>query len=328
MDRITEPPPEIRAELLELRTALDRAVPAKLLDRNLIVATWNIRSLAEVTEKWSSDPEDVPPRDLHSLACIAEILAHFDVIALQEIKGSGRGLRLILDRLGANWGLLLSDPSPGRLGNLERLAFLYDRRKVIPDGLVCELVIAQERLVGEPRDGMTRQFARTPYLASFRSLDKNFTLVNLHTIWGKGPEERGPELKEFAHWIANWALSSAAWDTNLIAVGDFNIDARDSPLYEAFTSTGLQSPDDLMAAPRLIFQRPDDPVKLYDQIAWFDGEGEVPALEFNYCSGGSFDFRPHVLRERGLDLRKLAFMISDHFPLWAEFSVREKRGRR
>jgi hypothetical protein len=29
------------------------------------------------------------------------------------------------------------------------------------------------------------------------------------------------------------------WDQNLIALGDFNIDRQDDPLYQAFTSTGL-----------------------------------------------------------------------------------------
>lgn len=325
MPSIHDPPDDVHTELLELRRALDEAIPPKLLDRNLIVATWNVRRLGAVAEKWRSEPGDVPPRDLHCLACIAEILAHFDVVALQEIHGGGRGLKLILERLGSNWGLLLSDPSPGALGNLERLGFLFDRRKVIPDGLVCELVVAHERLASGDRERMQRQFARTPYVAGFRSLKRNFTLVNLHTIWGGAPHERLPELREFAEWIKKWALGPAAWDTNLIAVGDFNIETVDSPLYAAFTSTGLQSPAGLLQAPRVIFQRPDEPVKLYDQIAWFDGDGDVPPLEFQFCSGGSFDFRPHVLRQRGLDLRKMAHMISDHFPLWAEYSVRERR---
>jgi endonuclease/exonuclease/phosphatase family metal-dependent hydrolase len=289
---------------------------------------------------------------------MAEILAHFDVIALQEVVDRGRGLRLILDRLGSNWGLLLTDPSPGMLGNRERMAFLYDRRKVLPSGVVCELVIPQERLAraaqssplvpsmrprraAQPastaprrrprrtapeetaaKAALDRQFARTPYAAGFRTLHKSFTLLNLHIIWGESPVQREQELHEIAHWIADWAKNSITWDSNLIAVGDFNIETVDSPLFQAFTSTGLQVPDDLLQAPRILYQRPDAPIKLYDQIAWFAGAGEVPPLELSYLSGGSFNFRPHVLRDRQVDLRRLSFMISDHFPLWAEFSVR------
>jgi len=35
-----------------------------------------------------SPPDDSPQRYLHSVLCIAEIISHFDVVALQEVKGS------------------------------------------------------------------------------------------------------------------------------------------------------------------------------------------------------------------------------------------------
>ena len=52
-----EPPPEdVLADLEWLRSALDEEVPAKALDRNLLIATWNIRAFGDLTEKWC------PPR--------------------------------------------------------------------------------------------------------------------------------------------------------------------------------------------------------------------------------------------------------------------------
>jgi len=39
------PPEEVLADLLGLRPALDDNLPAKALDRNLPIATWNIRCL-------------------------------------------------------------------------------------------------------------------------------------------------------------------------------------------------------------------------------------------------------------------------------------------
>ena len=59
--------------------ALDEELPAKELDRNLLIATWNIRAFGGLTEKWHSTEVDTLKRDLHSLLCIAEIVSRFDV---------------------------------------------------------------------------------------------------------------------------------------------------------------------------------------------------------------------------------------------------------
>ena len=59
MPTITDrPPQEVEDELTELRAALDEAIPPKKLDRNLLIATWNIRAFGNLTEKWASGPND------------------------------------------------------------------------------------------------------------------------------------------------------------------------------------------------------------------------------------------------------------------------------
>ena len=51
----TEQPPEgVAADLERLRSALDEEVPAKAFDRNLLIATWNVRAFGDLTEKWVS----------------------------------------------------------------------------------------------------------------------------------------------------------------------------------------------------------------------------------------------------------------------------------
>ena len=45
------------------------------------------------------------------------------------------------------------------------------------------------------------------------------------------------ELTAIANWLADWAGDINAYDHNLIALGDFNIDRVGDPLYDAFTST-------------------------------------------------------------------------------------------
>ena len=170
-----------------------------------------------------------------------------------------------------------------------------------------------------------RQFARTPYAVSFRSGSKTFVLVTLHVLYGDDEEERLPELRAIAEWLAGWARDINGWDHNLIALGDFNIDRRGDALHDAFVSTGLDIPEDLQGVPRTIFADPGRPHldKFYDQIAWFAGRNGLPALSLRYSRGGFFDFAKAALTARGLTKTQLSWRISDHYPLWAEFSTRE-----
>jgi len=324
MPDITDPlPAEIAADLAELRTELDRVIPAKALDKNLLIATWNIRNFGSLTEKWVSGPKDSPKRDFHAARCISEIISRFDVVALQEVRSNLQALRQILRVLPPYWGLILTDATRGALGNQERMAFLFDTRKVLLSGLACELVIPPEQLEHIADDNLRRQFARTPYAVGFRCLDKYFTLVSLHIIWGASPQERIAELKAIANWLEDWSKDKYAWDHNLIALGDFNIEKEADPLFQAFTSTGLGVPAELRQAARSIFDTPGQRVnKYFDQIAWFQGEGKGHPLDLDYINGGNFDFTKAGMNSRHMDLETLSWFLSDHLPLWVEFSVR------
>jgi hypothetical protein len=201
----TQPPEEIAADLARLRSALDdseQGVPAKALDRNLLIATWNVRAFGDLTEKWISSEKDTPKRDLHSLLCIAEIVSRFDVIAIQEARDNLKALRHLVHALGPNWGLSLTDVTEGAPGNGERMAFLFDTRRVVPSGLACELVVPEEQLGRIGLGALRRQFARTPYAVSFRSGKETFVLVTLHVLYGESEEERLPEIRAIAEWLA------------------------------------------------------------------------------------------------------------------------------
>jgi endonuclease/exonuclease/phosphatase family metal-dependent hydrolase len=327
MTHVTDtPPPAIREDLAGLDRALDEAVPPRTIDRNLLIATWNVRVFSDLTEKWVAGDDDSPKRDLHSLRVIASIVSRFDVVAVQEIKGNLKALRHTMKLLGRNWGLLLTDVTKGDRGHGERLGFLYDRRTVQPSGLAGELVVPPEQLEAREidPDALQRQFARTPYAVSFRSGDQTYVLVTLHVWYGDSATERTPELRAIAEWLDEWAREMHGWSGhhNLIALGDFNIDRRGDARYEAFTSTGLTVPDDLHRVPRTIFADPDDPTeKFYDQIAWFTEDGGRPALSLDYRASGSFDFRDVALPRRDLTTSALGWRISDHYPLWAEFGL-------
>lgn len=312
-----ELPMEVAVNLAELREDLDQKVPFKELDRNLLIATWNIRGFGNFTRKWMSTEKDSPRRDLHSIFCIAEILSRFDVIAVQEVKGNLRALRDTLKLLGDNWSMILTDTNSSDSGNNERMAYLFDTRRVQLSGLAGEIVIPNE-WVKDPEKVINEQFVRSPYAVSFRSGDKTFILVTVHIIYGKSSRDRVKEIHGIARWLSDWASDINAYDQNLIVLGDFNIDARGDLLDKTFLSEGLYVPEQLQSVSRSIFNE----TKYYDQIAWFNSDhGKRPRLSLEFMDAGNYDFVQTALRNRGLTKQKLSFMISDHYPLWANFRI-------
>ena len=310
-------PIEVAQNLAELREDLDAKVPFKELDRNLLIATWNIRGFGNFTRKWMGDEKDSPRRDLHSIFCIAEILSRFDVIAVQEVKGNLRALRDTLKLLGDNWSMILTDTNKSDSGNDERMAYLFDTRRVQLSGLAGEIVIPNE-WVNDPEKVIREQFVRSPYAVSFRSGNKTFILVTVHIIYGKKSKDRVNEIHGIARWLNDWASDINAYDQNLIVLGDFNIDARGDLLDKTFLSEGLYVPDELQSLSRSIF----DATKYYDQIAWFNTADKKRAkLSLEFMSAGNYDFVNTALNNRDLTKQKLSFMISDHYPLWVNFRI-------
>jgi hypothetical protein len=147
--------------------------------------------------------------------------------------------------------------------------------------------VAVEQNVPDAASGvLERQFARTPYAVSFVSSGQTFTLVTLHVDYGEGAGDRVPEFRAIARWLAGWAEREFDWDHNLIALGDFNIDRGDDPLFQAFTSTGLTPAPPLVGLPRTIFDKPGA-AYFYDQIAWFTkGRRNRPVMNLECAEAG------------------------------------------
>ncbi len=295
-------------------------LPAKTLD-NLLIGTWNIAVFGNLTEKWVTEPGDEPKRNLSDACAIAEIVSRFDVCAIQETRRDLTALQTVMKILGDDWAYVVTDVTEGGPGNGERLAFVHDRRRARSSGLVGEVVLpaSANGVVIGPLD---RQFARTPYAVSFAAGDKAFTLVTLHALYGADKadrERRRDELAAIAQWLADRAEDPDTFNRNLIALGDFNIDRDDDPLYRALTSTGLAAPPELQDAPRNITYADGGVKKHYDQIAWFT-KGERAALTLTYEHNAGFvEWTKYVLLHARDDAERKAH-ISDHYPLWAEFS--------
>lgn len=312
---LARPPAGVKKELDAFGAALDRVVPAKTKD-NLLIGTWNVRAFDRMTPAWRSKAGDTPIRDASNVLAIAEVVSRFDVVAIQELRRTAEAFLAMMQVLGDDWAFVVTDVTAGR-GNNERLAFVFDTRRVEPSGLACELVVEPAKAAATV---LTDQFARTPYAVSFARGATRFTLVTLHVFYGKKAAQRVPELTAIARWLARWSASKDPWGGNLIALGDFNIDRRGDPLYRAFTSTGLEPPAALNYTPRTIFEDPNAPPgtnNFYDQIAWFTTGRAMLSLPF--ANAGTFDFTSGLIRADTQN--QLSYRISDHFPLWCEFTV-------
>jgi endonuclease/exonuclease/phosphatase family metal-dependent hydrolase len=308
-------PKEVARERDELSAAVSAVFPPPT-QNNLIIGTWNLRAFGGLSKTWQPAPGVSPKRDLRAVTLIAEIIRRCDVVALQEVRRNVAALRFLLDVLGANWRAIVSDVTEGDAGNGERLAFLFNTDRVQPSGLVGELVLP------DVATAPVRQFARSPYAAGFSRGATEFILTTVHVLWGDDPSERIPELTAFAEWMLEWAKRKSDWNTNLLVLGDFNLDRLGDPLYDAFVSTGLWPPEELNDVPRTIFDD-DRENHFYDQIAWFtdiSGDGRQLLESLTYTKrAGSFDFAP--LCFAGMSKNELSWRISDHYPLWAEFHV-------
>jgi endonuclease/exonuclease/phosphatase family metal-dependent hydrolase len=312
------PPHQVVDDFNNLRIALNAIPPKK--ENNLLLATFNICRFGSLSKQWRSVKS--PRRDFTAMQTIAEIISRFDVIAIQEVCGDLRALRYLMNMLGSYWGFLMTDITLGDVGNAERLAYIYDRTRVSPSGLACELVIPPEYTKKLQPDTLTNQFARTPYAVSFKRKSATFILVTVHVIYGKSNKDRKGELQAIADWMHDWAERENKWHHNFFVLGDFNINKRYGELWDIFSSTGLSVPACLQELPRTIYDDPNNPDEnsYYDQIAWFKANGD-DLISMRLSDGGNFDFMPYAYSDLSLSKRSTQFRLSDHYPLWCEFTI-------
>ncbi len=151
--------------LLRLKKGLTQKVPPRKTDQNLLVASWNIKEFGHTKQRL---PE--------AYFYIAEILEKFDLIAVQEVKSTLKGLGIIMRLLGDDWRYLITDITDGNDGNKERSAYIYNTKRVSLSGLAGELTLWKELT----KDSDLKQLKRTPYMTGFKAGWKQFTMVNLH----------------------------------------------------------------------------------------------------------------------------------------------------
>ena len=235
---------------------------------------------------------------------LAEIVRQFDLVAIQEVRSKN-------DYLIPNFVRRINQPDrPGQPGRhydyvigprlgytsaKEQYAFIFNTDRV-------ELDPQSVYTVGDP-DGLLH---REPLVATFRTRGVDpqraftFTLVNLHT----DPDQVPEELDALAD-VYRAVRRSSQGEDDIILLGDFNTDDRH--LYRLGKIPGI--------CPLVVGTWTNTRQnRQYDNLII-----HRPSTTEYMGQWGVFD----VVRRWNLTERQ-AMQVSDHFPVWAEFSVYER----
>ncbi len=336
--------------LLAIRERL-APVRARKSDSALLLATWNIRDFDSNKFGWG-------PRLPETFYYLAEMISCFDLVAIQEVNEDLGPFRKLMRILGREWDYIVTDVTEGSGGNGERMAFVFNTKKVwfrkiageivLPNG---QLVVARKKV--KPKDQpeipattveIQQQFARSPFLVAFQSGWFRFSLCTVHIYYGDDSgdqlQQRIDEIRKLVAFFAK-RQDAATPDTdhlgqteNYILLGDFNVVSPEHETMAALQSKGFKVPPEIDG----------DKVRqsgnhFYDQIAV-----RVKDKRFKIIGGGMVQLFDDVFRDDDLDTyaahipaqdpeKKTKFkattpegryrkwrtwQMSDHAPLWIE----------
>lgn len=339
--------------LIALRARLDAEVPAKDSEDNILVATWNVRDFGKPTRKRRGWGARLPETWFY----IAEVISRFDIVAVQEINELPEW-KHVMDILGRDWEYIATDVTDSRLGgNGERMAFVYDRRKVWFRNIAGEIVLPPKMLISRSElevHGKTvtagSQFKRTPFVASFQSGWLRFDLCTVHLYYGESSgeklEQRIEEIATIAKYFGRRAEDALKEDRALLLLGDFNIVSPRHRTMEALESNGFTVPEVLKENPTTGSK------KHYDQIGFVTKPEVLEYVEkrrgsLNNRNAGVFQLFESVMTDKQFsDYRNVVatkssagkkasnasqllkayrswrtYQFSDHFPMWVRLET-------
>ncbi|NMM43735.1 endonuclease/exonuclease/phosphatase family protein [Rhodospirillaceae bacterium KN72] len=304
-----------------------KGLPRKTLEHSLLMASWNIKHLGGVG------------RTQEALWYIAEILSSFDIIAVQEVKRKLDDLEAVLSLMGPWWRYVVTDVTEGTDGNDERLAYVYDSRKVEFSGLAGELVVPPiENADGTETPAI--QFDRSPFLAGFSAGWFKFQLATVHLAWATAEFEDPDRVRE-ADTLAAFMKRRAetdigTWARNVFLIGDFNFFNPTSQAFRAMIDHGFTIP---VGRQELEQSNAGAKARFYDQIAYYLKDADIAPSRMGvlnlfeaFYTDAQFeaDFEPWITKADGSipsDKRKYyrtyyrRDQLSDHFPLWIELPI-------
>jgi len=257
------------------------------------IASFNIEIFGEAKF------ENATVRDI-----LAGIVRKFDVVAIQEIRAKdptlmSRFVQHVNSQAGARYDFVIG-PRLGQTDSKEQYAIIYDITRI-------EIDKTSAYTVRDPDDALHRE----PLVAGFRARSAppneafTFTLVDVHT----DPDDVADECDALAS-AFQAVRNDGRGEDDVIMLGDFNTDADNKKFgrlrllpYITY-AIGSQMHTNTLGT------------KTYDNIL-FDRRA---TSEF---AGGGYVL--DVMKEFKITMDQ-ALLVSDHLPIWAEFSVYEGGG--
>ncbi|WP_125723405.1 endonuclease/exonuclease/phosphatase family protein [Flavobacterium ustbae] len=245
------------------------------------VVSWNI-------ENFGKSKSDI------QLNYIAKTISNYDIIVIQEVVARNGGAQAVaklaelLNQKGNKWDYKISDPTSSSSYKTERYAFIWKTHKA--------------KLKNKPwlEKKFSLEIDREPYYATFEINNKTITLVNFHAITQKKQPET--EIKYFKF------LPKEYPNLNLVFLGDFNCPEKHS-----------------------VF----NPLKKMGYVPVLKNQKTTlkHACKNNICLASEFDnifYNAATLKVRNFGVIKTyedfdslqnARKVSDHIPIWFEFSL-------
>jgi deoxyribonuclease-1-like protein len=228
---------------------------------------------------------------------LAEVVRQFDVVAIQEVRAKTDDIlpRFVdlINSTGRHYDYQIG-PRLGRSDSKEQYAFIYDTASIETDRSALYTVQdPDDMLHREPLVGWFRVRGPPPEQAF------TFSLVDIHT----DPDETKRELDALAG-VIRAVRDDGRQEDDVILLGDLNVDDRH------FGQLG-QLPEIMPVISGVPTNTRGD--KQYDNIVY----SKYATTEFTGRSG-VFD----IIRQFNLSTED-ALQVSDHLPIWAEFSIHE-----
>ena len=228
---------------------------------------------------------------------LARIVRQFDVVAIQEVRSRDQDVlpRFVdaINATGRQYDFVIG-PRLGDTNSKEQYAFLFDRQSIEVDRTFLYTVNDPENLLHrEPLVGWFRVRGPPPDQAF------TFSLVNVHT----DPDVVAKEMAVMDD-VYRVVRDDGRNEDDVILLGDFNAD--DQHLGELAQVPGMLYA--ISGFPTNVLQ-----TEQYDNLI-FHG----PSTREFVGRAGIVDF----LRDFDLSSDE-ALEVSDHFPVWAEFSIYE-----
>ncbi|MGH6916622.1 MAG: endonuclease/exonuclease/phosphatase family protein, partial [Geminicoccaceae bacterium] len=271
--------------LLALRRQLKAEVGPHKGSDSLLLATWNIRD-------FDSNKFGHGPRLPEAFHYIAETISWFDLVAVQEVNRDLAALHKLMSLLGRDWDYLVTDTTEGSGGNEERIAFVFDRRRVQFRNVAGEVILPNSRIGVGDEGGDGLQFARTPFIVAFQAGWFKFNLCSVHIYFGDDAgtklQRRIGEIRELARFFSKRQDREVE---DYILLGDFNIVSPEHQTMQALEDEGFVIPANLKRERTNL--RGD---KHYDQIAL-----KVEEKRLEVGASGVFAYADSVFRDSDED---------------------------